>query len=163
MVRTVTRITLDLNQARARPGSKSGNTPCGASCRLPAIGSATRLGSPWNQAFESGLGQARVARARFVVGPVMARLPATSGPWDTPPTGNELPDDEPARHPEMTFLEPCPLFDVLHVRCPCTHFLYRFGVWFASRSSILPTTQPNIAAFHDRGSRRVEKLSLIHI
>jgi hypothetical protein len=38
----------------------------------------------------------------------MARLPATPGPCDTPPTGNELPDDEPARHPEMTFLELCP-------------------------------------------------------
>jgi hypothetical protein len=89
-------------------GSKSGNTPCGASCRLPATGSATRLGSPWKQALASGLGQGRVARARFVVGQFIARLPATAGPCDTPPTGNELPDYEPACHPEMTFLEPCP-------------------------------------------------------
>ena len=50
-------------------------------------------------------GHFRVAR-RFVVGQFIARLPATSGPCNTPPTGKELPDYEPARHPDMTLVEP---------------------------------------------------------
>jgi hypothetical protein len=63
---------------------------------------------------------------------------------DDEPTGNALPYDEPARHPEMTFLEPCPPWKmVVGGMVNQGPAIWRISPDNRERSEAEPPTRPN--------------------